>query len=122
MSKNFAAAVLALLIAAVTATAAGAESLTFNVQSEYPYAVQLEFYSQNRDHAWPGGTEAYELLDSEVHEYTLACDWAEKICYGAWVRGDSTQYWGVGAHDEFGCDRCCAVCDGSQTSVYVLDY
>jgi hypothetical protein len=105
----------------MAASVAQAESLTFRVQSHYTYAVQIEFYSQSRNSAWPGGSQAYNLKDSEVHDFRLNCNAGEKICYGAWVSGNQRQYWGAGMHGRQGCSKCCFVCDGSETPVITLN-
>lgn len=87
-----------------------ADSMTWTITSDYEYKVQLEFYSQNRSIAWPGGDKAYNLNDYETHEFTLNCRSGEKICYGAWATGDSSVYWGVGANDKHSCKSCCGIC------------
>lgn len=97
-----------------------AETLTWYVQSEHPNVVSLEFYSSDRDVAWPGGGEVYLLDDWDVQTYTLECNRGEQICFGAWVRGSDNEYWGVGLDGEQGCDSCCYVCDGGETEIEVL--
>src|SRR5579883_928541 len=87
-----------------------AESMTWTVTSDYEYKVQLEFYSQNRNAAWPGEGRAYDLNDSRAHEFTLNCRSGEKICYGAWATGDASTYWGVGANGKHSCKSCCGIC------------
>lgn len=99
---------------------AQAGDLTWNIQSYHPNSVQLEFYSSDRNAAWPGGGEIYVLDDSEVHTYPLNCQSGETICYGAWVDGDSSTYWGAGLDGELGCDDCCYSCSGGETPVLVL--
>ena len=100
---------------------ANAESLTFRIQSKYQYKVQIEFYSQARNAAWPGDNEAYNLNDSGVHEYNLSCQAGEKICYGAWVSGNQNTFWGAGLHARQSCASCCYTCDGSETPIIVLN-
>jgi len=91
--------------------AARADEMTWKIKSSYDYKVQLEFYSQTRSRAWPGGGQAYTLNDSKQHVFTLSCQSGEKICYGAWpTGGGSGTYWGVGANNKHGCKTCCAVC------------
>jgi hypothetical protein len=91
-------------------------TLIFKIKSNYKYKVQVEFYSQARKHAWPGGSKAYNIDDYEVHSYTLNCRIGEKICYGAWANGDSKTYWGVGLNDRQRCTQCCAQCNGGTIS------
>jgi hypothetical protein len=114
------AAVLAGLAIVMTAAPAAADTLTWRVRSEYPYRVQLEFYSTTRSAAWPGDGQAYDLNDSATHTYHLECYSGEKICYGAWVTGDSTKYWGAGYGGTESCTACCYVCGAGETDVIVL--
>ena len=39
---------------------------------------------------------------------------------GAWVRGDSSSFWGTGKGGAEGCESCCYVCDGEETPVIVI--
>ena len=87
-----------------------AETETWQIQSTYPYAVQLEFYSKDRNAAWPGGGKAYLLEDSKVHTFSLDCRAGERICYGAWDKGTGRPHWGVGKNESDGCAGCCWTC------------
>jgi hypothetical protein len=97
------------------------DTITFKIQSNYRYIVQLEFYSQSRKVAWPGGSKAYNIKDADVHDFTLNCRPGEKICYGAWVSGNQRLYWGAGMHGRQACTKCCYVCDGQETPVITLN-
>ncbi len=99
---------------------ASADNMNWQVKSNYPYRVQIKFYSQSRRVTWPGVGEAWGLNDSEYHEYNLQCRTGEKICFGAWVTGRSSPYWGVGADNEHGCEACCYIC-GDDTRPQVLN-
>ena len=68
---------------AVAAPPAAAETMTWTIRSNYDYRVQVEFFSQERKAAWPGGGKAYSLNDSKAHAFKLNCQRGEKICYGA---------------------------------------
>jgi len=103
-------AIAACAILAGLASAASAENMTWTITSDYKYKVQLEFYSQNRKIAWPGNGSAYSLNDYSAHRFSIACRGGEKICYGAWVTGDASLYWGVGLNNKHVCRSCCAVC------------
>ena len=95
--------------------------VTFRVKSNHPNKVQISYYSQmRRGHAWPGGGQAYALNDSAFHSHTLNCTPGEKICYGAWVTGSGSRYWGVGPNGKYGCTGCCTTC-GSGTVSYTLN-
>jgi hypothetical protein len=88
--------------------------VTFSIACDYPYKIQIEFYSQNRSVAWPGNDMAYSINDYKTHVYTLKCRSGENICYGAWPK--SSVYWGVGLNDRYNCQHCCAACDGRSVS------
>jgi hypothetical protein len=109
------AALLAFAFAAAVPGSASAENatLTWSFRSYHPNTVQLEFYSQHRDAAWPGGGRAYVLDDYDIHTFRLNCWDGEQICYGAWVDGNS-EYWGVGIDDREGCDNCCVICQNAD--------
>lgn len=92
------------------ATFAAAEEITFKINNDYDKDIQIEFYSQERSHAWPGGNNAYNLSSGDSNSYKLACRSGEKICYGAWVKGNSSTYWGVGLNNKQSCDSCCQTC------------
>jgi hypothetical protein len=109
-------AVFVLGVLVLPATS-GAEQMTWEVKSLYRYKVQIEFYSQDRNRAWPGGDRAYNLNDYDTHSFTLNCNSGEKICYGAWDANASSTYWGVGKNDRQGCQGCCYTCDGDTYSV-----
>ncbi len=106
----------ALMLTMSTASTASADTLVWYVKSSHPNSVMIEFYSQDRSHAWPGDGTAYVIKDWDFHEYSLECRSGEKICYGAWVQGDSSSYWGTGKDDRDGCDSCCYICDGYSTT------
>jgi hypothetical protein len=101
---------------------ASADDLTFRIRSNYEFKVQVAFYSESRNVSWPEPGKAWNLDDFMVHEFKLSCIPGEKICYGAWVTGDATQYWGVGNRNRTSCSNCCSVCgQGNMTPVLNLD-
>lgn len=112
-SRALLAALLILLVAGV----ARAGTDTWIVRNDYAYEIELAFYSQDYDRAWPGGNEVYVLSDNAFHQFTLSCDAGETICYGAWVTGDINTYWGAGYGGYEGCENCCSVCDGGTREV-----
>lgn len=95
------------------ASAAMADTITFKIRSNAENSVGLEFTSQQRNNQWPGGDRAYKIDDYDVHTYKLKCIRGEQICYGAWVEGDETQYWGVGINNGEHCNDCCYTCSGN---------
>lgn len=97
------------------------ETLTWTFTNHYPRTVLLEFYSQNRDAAWPGGSRGYVLDDRSPRTYSLSCRTGEKICYGAWVERDPSTYWGAGMADEHGCSNCCRICATADAGHVTLE-
>lgn len=113
--------VMALMVGSAVSAGSKSDTVTFRLQSTYEYKVQVEFYSQDRDFAWPGGDKAYNLEDSEVHEFPLDCQRGETICYGAWVTGNDDLYWGVGMNNSYKCKNCCFKCGAGPTPVLTLN-
>lgn len=103
------------LLALFGASGALADDVTFIMRNSHPNAVELELYSQDREHVWPGGNEVYYLDDGETKEIPLSCEGGEKICYGAWVAGDKGTFWGTGPDNGERCEDCCYTCTGGQT-------
>ena len=108
-------AVLTLSLTALLAPAAHAGDVTFQIKNSHPNAMRVELYSQDRDHVWPGNNQDFYLDDGETKELPISCNEGESICYGAWVDGDESTYWGVGPGNKERCDDCCYTCDGGQT-------
>ena len=115
------AGLVVLGLIAILSLPASAESLTWNVRSDYPRAVHLVFYSIDRSAAWPGDGNVVVLDNWEDRSFTIECNRGEQICFGAWVRGRENRYWGVGRLAKFGCEICCYTCDGGETRLEVLD-
>lgn len=106
-------------IMAMVAGKAQADNLVWSIKSDHPNVVSLEFYSQDYNRAWPGGGEVYILDDWDPKSFNLQCSTGELICYGAWVRGDSNTYWGVGIDNSQYCSDCCYYC-GEPTDPITL--
>ena len=100
---------------AASALPAFAADVTFVMRNEHPNAVEVELYSQDRNHVWPGNNQVYYLDDGETKEIPLSCNEGEQICYGAWISGDQGSYWGTGPDNEESCSDCCYTCTGGQT-------
>ena len=92
-----------------------AADVTFEMKNSHPNAVEVELYSQDRDHVWPGNNQVYLLDDGETKQIPLSCDQGEKICYGAWISGDKSTYWGTGPDNAETCSDCCYTCSGGST-------
>ena len=110
-----------VVVSPVRPLVASADSLVWTVKSSYRHRVQIAFYSQSRTVEWPGNGQAWEVNDYDTHRYSLTCITGETICFGAWVTGDPGVYWGLGAHRERSCDRCCYVCGAGETARQILD-
>jgi hypothetical protein len=115
----FAAAVALAAVFTMSASAYAAD-VTFTMRNNHPNALEVELYSQDRDHVWPGDEEVYVLDDGEVKQMPLSCQEGEKICYGAWIKGDQGTYWGVGPNNAQACDDCCYTCTGGSTETIDL--
>jgi hypothetical protein len=114
-AARLAAAALFGAFVALGASAASAGDVTFMMNNHHEYAVEVELYSQDRDHVWPGNGNVFYLDDGETKAMPLSCEEGETICYGAWVSGDPGTYWGVGPGDVDACENCCYVCEGGMT-------
>jgi hypothetical protein len=114
-----------VVVAAVALAVAGvqvlADTLEVSVTSDYKYTVDVEFYSQDRSAAWPGNNKVWTLADSDAHTFTLQCHSGENICIGAWSRGNSDIYWGVGMDNSQSCTSCCYVCGAGSTDPVTLN-
>ena len=84
--------------------------LTFKIESDFPRIIHLKFYSKDRNVVWPGSNRVYVIDDYDLHSYRLSCNGLEKICYGAWEKGNTSTYWGVGRSGTEGCRSCCYIC------------
>ena len=108
--------VVLLAVAGLTMSfsAAKAEEFTFSIRNSHPNALEVELYSQDRNHVWPGHGEVYIFDDGETKEIPLTCKAGETICYGAWISGDRETYWGVGPDNKEDCTDCCYTCEGGK--------
>jgi hypothetical protein len=115
MLKTFIKFALATMFLAPGCTIAQSQSLTWKFQNLDSMAVDIQFYSEDRKQAWPDNRTPYSIEDRGMHSYTISCTTGEKICYGAWVRGNASTYWGKGNNDKQRCTDCCYTCNGSTT-------
>ena len=111
---------MAFALLAGLPSVASAADVTFQIRNNHPNAVEVELYSQDRDHVWPGNGQIYMLDDGETKSMPLSCNEGEKICYGAWISGDQATYWGVGPGNKETCEDCCYTCTGGNTEVIDL--
>ncbi len=117
MSTLRSASLAALLVisAAIAVPAAHGEEMNFYITNSHPNALEVELYSQDRDHVWPGDGQVYVFNDGEEKTIPISCDAGESICYGAWISGDQGTFWGVGPNSAENCSDCCYVCNGGAT-------
>jgi hypothetical protein len=119
MKKSFSLALVLLLFAQ---SAAFAASMTWRIRAFDKYAVDVKVFSKNRNNVWPSSTTVWTLKDYKVHAIKISCIAGEKVCYGAFVRGNPKKYWGVGPTGKAGCANCCYTCtDGTATPVQSLN-
>lgn len=100
--------------------AAQAQNMIWKFRSDHPNVVDVELYSQDRDYVWPGNDQVFSLDDGNVRNVPINCRDGEKICYGAWVRGNTSTYWGTGPRNQQRCDDCCSVCGDGDPPMRVL--
>jgi hypothetical protein len=115
---------IAALVAAATLmpAAASADVMTWQLRSFSKNQIEIAFYSQNRRNEWPGGGKVYVNKTYDTVKYPLTCIKGEKICYGAWLKGNATRYWGVGQGGKQKCADCCYTCGGNTvTKVHNLN-
>lgn len=112
---------VAVLMLATTAHAQSS-SKTFRFESEHPNKVEVVIFSSDRKgFQWPGPGRVFILDTDEVTRFKISCLGGEKVCYGAWVAGNSSTYWGLGRSGNRGCSKCCYTCDGGETKIITLE-
>jgi hypothetical protein len=109
----------AVVMAMGLAATARADQLTWIVQSDYKYQVELEFFSRSPRTVWPGHGNAYPLDDSDAHAITISCQHGQYICYGAWPTGRDDLIWGAGRDGKEACHGCCYVCGNGDAHVSI---
>lgn len=114
MIRRLTAALLAVSVLAPSA--ASADVMTWKLRSFSKNVIEVAFYSQNRRTEWPGGGKVYVNRTFDTVSYPLTCVKGEKICYGAWIKGASTTYWGMGQGGKQKCTNCCYTCGGNTTT------
>ena len=114
MLRNLILAAAAIVMIGLTAVPATADTLTWRIRKNTRGTIYLEFYSQDYNRAWPGRGKSYVLRDRRLRTYRLRCRRGERICYGAWTRGER-RYWGVGRYGDNYCRNCCYRCGQGKT-------
>lgn len=120
--RHFVGAAVVGLFLALGSTTAFADSMTWRFRLEYPNAVRMQLFSDNRNWRWPSMNRHYILDSFEGQNIEITCRRFEKICYGAWEYNSNggIRYWGVGPNRRYGCTDCCFTCDGGRTTELVI--
>jgi hypothetical protein len=116
--------VLGLIVAHAAAAVAPAygETMIWKFRSHHPNIVDVQLYASARRNVWPGNGRVWSLNDYTVKQMTISCHAGEKVCYGAWVRGTESAYWGGGRNNRQHCDSCCYLCEERETPVINLNW
>jgi hypothetical protein len=112
---------IALAAMCLTPGTSFAQSLTWKFQSFDNTVVDVRFYPENRTRLFPANSPAYSIDGHGMHSYTIACAAGEKICFGAWMRGNASAQWGKGKDDKNRCNDCCYTCNGGATPTHKLN-
>lgn len=114
---------LGLIVAqAVTAVApAHGETMVWKFRSHHANIVDVQLYASARNIVWPGSGRVWSLADYNVRSMTISCVAGEKVCYGAWVRGTESSYWGGGRNNRQRCTSCCYICENKETPIINLN-
>ena len=121
ISRGFGLTVFATMM--LMSYAAHAENLVWSLSKQYSGVISVSFYSESRNHEWPGGGQVWLLeRNQQRYSFNLRCNRGESICFGAWVRGNPDIYWGVGQDRRFSCQKCCHICNGARVQNVNLVY
>jgi hypothetical protein len=113
-------------------------NLIWQFQNNYPSTVVVTFYSQDHGDGWIGphddnGERGWAVPSGKRERIPISCHAGERICYGAWVRGNFGDFWGVGPRNQnacqecigpgnrVGCNFCCYTCGSGATRWIGLD-
>jgi hypothetical protein len=101
---------LALMVLFGAQGMANAETMTWKFKSYHATVVDVQIYAPARNNVWPRNGQVWSLKDSNVQDVKIDCGRGEKVCYGAWVRGTESSYWGGGRNYKQSCSTCCYTC------------
>ena len=111
---------IALVAICLTPGCSYAQTLTWKFQSFDKTVVDIQFYPESRTRLFPANRPVYSLDDYGMHSYTISCAAGEKICYGAWMRTNTSAHWGKGKDEKNRCSDCCYTCNGGTTPIHKL--
>jgi len=106
---------LLLIVGAGTGPAQSGDA-TFKLTDSARFSIMIKFFSQNRNWVWPSPTSHYTLSDNGEHDFPLACQDGENICFGGSYTADDATYWGVGFKGDRSCRDCCLTCGNASHS------
>ena len=99
---------------------AKADGLDWTVGNSTGGRLWIRFFSQWRDHVWPGGRDFYYVDPGQQSTVRMTCQTGEKICFGA-INNNRSLYWGVGEFGRKGCQSCCRTCGEFYSNVTNLN-
>ena len=111
---------LLLIVGAGTGPAQSGDA-TFKLTNNAQFSIMIKFFSQNRNWVWPSPTSHYTLSDNGEHDFPLACQDGENICFGGSYTADDATYWGVGFNGDKGCQGCCLTCGSNVSHDWTLN-
>ena len=114
MKKSGLIALVLILGQVFAAGAAMAETMSWKFRSQHPNIVDVQLYAPARNLVWPANGQVWSLKDYASHNVAINCTRGDKICYGAWVRGSESSYWGAGRLNKHSCTSCCYTCGATQ--------
>jgi hypothetical protein len=114
--------VLLGVAALFTAPTAKAADMGWPMVNSTQFKVVFQFFSRTRNHVWPGGGQVWYAWPGQRYTPVLRCMDGEYICYGAWVEGNTSIYWGVGPNGTYGCPSCCYTCTHGYMGGHNLTY
>jgi hypothetical protein len=109
-----------LALASLAAGGSLAEEMSLTLQNPQSTPLQVELYSRARAHNWPEGGASYEIGPGATQSFQLSCTDGESICYGAWVPGSESTYFGVGQDAIESCEHCCFTCESGARAAFVI--
>ncbi|MBN9537337.1 MAG: caspase family protein [Alphaproteobacteria bacterium] len=84
-----------------------APSISWQITNSTSGVIGYKLFAPDRKWVWPGANTAWTLKPGETANFKEKCLQGEKVCYGAW---DTNGTWGLGAHGDLGCSKCCNTC------------
>lgn len=102
-------AFLSALLVALSQSAT-ADTMRYFMNNASSRAVVVELSSSETGQRWPGDGKVFLLEKGERKMVPVECTAGERLCYGAWARGDDGVSWGIGPDGDRICTDCCVTC------------